>query len=131
MDDLLLDIIEYLVEEGVLEGDGVDAFRDFAPDSPDDVTIIYEYQGDPQALHEDTAVHRSLQIVSRSKQPTTAKVKANEIHAFLSPPGRYKKLNENRWCQLYPRQTPFKIKTDDNGRVYYGYNFGVTSYKDY
>ena len=129
MNDLLLDIVTYLTNAEVVQGDGVDIFRDFSPEEPDDIVIVYEYSGDPTALHE-TAVHRSLQIVARSKSAVTARTKATTIFNLLSPESRYKNLTEERWCQLYPRQTPFKIKTDGNNRHYYGFNLGITTYRD-
>ena len=129
MADLLEDIVEYLKVNGLVQGDGIDAFRDVAPDLPDNAVIIYEYSGGATVLHEE-AVHRSLQIVARSKSATQAKLKARAIFNVLSPLDQFKKLNVQRWCQLYPRQTPFRIKLDGNNRIYYGFNIGVTTYKD-
>jgi hypothetical protein len=127
--DLLLDAINFLVQVGAVAGDGIDSFRDTAPDSPDDIIVIYEYAGEPITLHGDI-VHRSLQCVARSRSAGRAKVKATQLCNLLSPPGRFMQLTPTRWCQLYPRQTPFRIKIDANGRHYYGFNLGVTTTRD-
>lgn len=129
MSDLLLDFVSYLVAQGAVQGDGVDIFRDNTPDSPDSLVTLFEYQGEPAPLNEAIA-HRSVQIVARASSATAAKLKARELYALVSPLNRYLKLTAERWCQLYPRQTPFKIKTDSSGRIYYGFNLGVTTYND-
>ena len=129
MSDLLLDIIEHLVSQELVEGDGVDSFRDFTPEEPDSVFVIHEYSGAPTPLH-DTFTHRSLQLTFRDKKASVAKAKCKQIFDELSPVDRYKVLSNGRWCQIYPRQSPFKIKVDSAGRTTYGFNIGITTERD-
>lgn len=128
MTDLLTDLITYFAQQGVVQGDGIDAFRDTAPDSPDSMVVIYEYVGSPIAGDTDAA-ERSLQIVARAHSATEAKLKAREIHKLIRVQGLLQ-VTAERWVQIIERQLPFKIKVDSNGRVYYGFNVGVITYKD-
>lgn len=129
MNDLLLDIIEHLVSKGLIAGDGIDSFRDFTPEAPDSVFVIHEYPGSP-APFQDTFTHRSLQLTVRDKSASTAKNKCKKIFDELCPVDRFKTLSNGRWCQVYPRQVPFKIKVDDSGRTTYGFNIGITTERD-
>lgn len=129
MNDLLIDIINFLVKHDIVEGDGIDAFRDYMPNEPDNVVVINEYAGSPTMPFEPS-VHRSLQIVVRDKRAGTAKKKCYEIFRLFDVPTRYLELNDTRWCQVYPRQTPFKMKVDENNRIYYVFNMGITTIKE-
>jgi hypothetical protein len=129
MSDLLLEVVNHLRDRGIIEGDGIDAFRDFMPEAPDNAVVIYEYPGSPTVLHEE-AVHRSLQCVVRDKSPTSARQLCNKIFSELCPIDRYKELSSGRWCMIYARQTPFKLKSDDKERVSYCFNMGITTYRD-
>jgi hypothetical protein len=71
MPDLLLDFATYFTTENLVQGDGIDVFRDFTPEEPDDLVSIFEYSGAPVQSF-NAAVDRSIQIVVRSKSPTTA-----------------------------------------------------------
>lgn len=129
MSDLLLDLINHLASKGIVEGDGIDSFRDFTPEEPDSAFVIHEYAGAPTPLH-DTFTHRSLQLTFRDKKASVAKAKCKQIFDELSPVDGYKVLSNGRWCQIYPRQTPFKIKVDSAGRTTYGFNIGITTERD-
>jgi hypothetical protein len=125
---LLLDIIEYFVTNGLAIGDGEDCFRDFSPEDPDDVIVLYEYAGAPPVEY-DSIVHRSIQVTVRSKNPDTARNKALELYNVLHVEDVAKRVDftDTRWGQVSLRQTPFKIKIDENDRVIYGFNMGVTT----
>jgi hypothetical protein len=129
MQPLLLDIAEFLIEAGLCEGDGLDIFRDFIPEEPDSLVALLEYSGSP-TLMVDPASHRSVQVTVRDKSADTARETALEIYKlFVDKRDETGKIHftPNRWGQMYLRQTPFKYKTDGNGRVYYGFNLGVTT----
>lgn len=130
MADLLSDFVEYLIDAELAVADGVDIFKDFAPDKPDAVIIIYEYSSGPSTVH-DKVVQRSIQVVARSLSAVAAKKKAVDLYNALNPSDRYIDLTAERWCLLIPRQVPFKVKVDIQNRVYYGFNIGVTTYSDY
>lgn len=125
---LLLDIVEYFVSNGLAEGDGEDCFRDFSPEEPDDVIVLYEYAGSPP-VDFDEIVHRSVQVTVRSKDPDVARNKALALYEILHVEDVSKRVDftESRWGQVSLRQTPFKIKIDENGRAVYGFNMGVTT----
>ena len=128
MTDLLLDLIEYLRGTGVVQGDGIDAFRDTAPDSPDTMCVLYEYQGSTP-LPQIASVDRAIQFVARDKSATAAKNKARAMYASLTTDDGILVLPQ-RECFMLLRDPPFKIKVDSIGRVYYGFNTVCTTYED-
>lgn len=123
---LLLDIALFLTSNGIVEGDGIDVFRDFTPESPDSVVILNEYSGDPTVPYVPL-VHRSIQILSRDKNANIARQRALKIFMLLNTDDLIINFTPDRWGQVSARQPPFKIKQDDNGRVYYGFNVGITT----
>lgn len=126
---LLLDIVSFLVSKSLVTSDGVDAFRDFTPEQPDDLVVLHEYAGDPASLY-DTAVHRSVQILARSKRADSARLKSLSIFKSIQEAqdgaGRIQ-LTDERCGQVYLRQSPFRLKTDENNRAYYAFNIGITT----
>lgn len=125
---LLEDIVTYLTNEGVIEGDGLDTFRDFKPEMPDNIVSLHEYQGDPVSPYTDV-VHRSVQVVVRNKSATEAQRIAIAIYKKLLPVDETKKVKftDSRWGQVHLRQTPYKFSQDENDRIHYGFNFGITT----
>lgn len=123
---LLLDIVKYLIDKHVVTADGADAFRDIMPDTPDNVVVLREYQGDP-GVYYDTLVNRSVQISVRNVDADTARSKALSIYNALYSSNTIVAFTTTRWGQVHLRQTPFKIMTDLNGRAIYGFNIGVTT----
>jgi len=137
--DLLLDLVKFLTYKNVVEGDAIDCFRDTMPDSPDEIVSLYEYAGRGTATGVN-AVDRSVQITVRSGQhnPDWSRVKAWEIFNVLdTPEDRTLDMREinptltSRWAVIYARQTPFKVEVDSQGRVKYGFNIGVITYRDH
>lgn len=123
---LLLDIVAFLADNSIVQGDGVDAFRDFTPESPDSIVALHEYKGDP-AVSYDTNVNRSVQIVSRDRNADVARHKAVEIFKLLTSDNLIVKFTPDRWGQVYLRQPPFKLCQDSNDRVSYCFNVGITT----
>ena len=125
---LLEDIVTYLTNEGVIQGDGIDTFRDFKPETPDNIVSLHEYQGDPVSPYTDV-VHRSVQVVVRNKRATEAQKIALAIYKKLLPVDETKKVvfTDSRWGQVHLRQTPHKFSQDESDRVHYGFNFGITT----
>lgn len=126
---LLQDIAEFLKNQTIVDGEGIDTFIDTIPENPDFMISLNEYQGLPTPLH-DPIVHKSVKIVVRSILPQDAISKINAIFNALSPADRYLELSETRWGQFYPRQTPFKERVDSSNRVYYTFNVGITTARD-
>lgn len=123
---LLLDIVTFLADNGVVQGDGVDAFRDFTPEAPDSLVALHEYKGDPAVVY-DPNVHRSVQVTARDKNADVARQKALKIYKLLASDNLIVQFTPDRWGQVYLRQPPFKIGQDDNDRVTYGFNIGITT----
>ena len=125
---LLLDIINYFVNNGLAEGDGIDCFRDFSPEEPDDVIVLYEYPGSP-VMNYTEVVHRSVQVTVRSTSADRARSKALELFQSLEVKDAARRVDftKDRFGQVSLRQPPFKIKLDDNHRAVYGFNMGITT----
>ncbi len=129
MADLLLDVINYLKLAGLVSGDGIDCFRDFSPPAPDSAVILNEYGGNPSEASE--AAVRSVQVVVRDVNAATAKSKSWQLFGALDrPEDRIIQLTAQRWCIILARQTPFKIGTDENSRVLWGFNLAMTTTRD-
>ena len=123
---LLLDIVTFLADNRIVQGDGVDAFRDFTPEAPDSLVALHEYKGDP-AVSYDPNVNRSVQVTVRDKDADVARQKALDIYKLLTSDNLIVQFTPDRWGQVYLRQPPFKIGQDNNDRVTYGFNIGVTT----
>lgn len=125
---LLLDIVTFLVSKGAVEGDGIDTFRDFIPETPDNLVAITEYSGSPSVLFDPTA-HRSIQVSVRNLDADMARAKALELYKVLQPTNEDARLDltDDRWGQVFLRQPPFRMKTDTSDRVTYGFNIGITT----
>ena len=128
LNSLLLDIVTYLTAKGVIEGDGIDTFRDFIPETPDCLVSLTEYKGSPVVPYEST-VHRSVQILVRDTDADVARRRALEIYKVLTPELENLRVDftDERWGQVSLRQTPYRIRTDSLDRVSYGFNVGITT----
>ena len=123
---LLLDIVTFLADNKIVQGDGVDAFRDFTPEAPDSLVALHEYKGDPAVFY-DLNVNRSVQVTVRDKDADVARQKALNIYKLLTSDNLIVQFTPDRWGQVHLRQPPFKIGQDKNDRVTYGFNIGVTT----
>ena len=126
---LLEDIVTYFTAKGLIEGDGVDAFRDFKPEMPDNIVSLHEYKGDPVSMYTDV-VHRSVQVVVRNKSAVAAQDLAKKLcKALLDDMADNKRVDftPTRWGQVHIRQAPYKFSQDESDRVLYGFNLGITT----
>lgn len=128
---LLEDILQYIVDNDLYQGLGVDAFWDKLPDSPDSCIVAYEYSGYAEVPYE-RAQHRSVQIVCREPSASLAKASATKVHNLIRS-----SLDESgvvyfnsRFTQTSIRQAPFKLDEDSKGRVTYCFNLGITTSED-
>ncbi len=129
MASLLLDMVTYLSTEGLVAGDGIDTFRDFRPEEPDHVVVLYEYQGSPRIYYEPL-VNRSVQVTVRDKDADAAKQLCDTIYNVLYSSDTVVHFTSNRWGQVYLRQPPFKLSQDSKDRIVYAFNIGVTTTAD-
>lgn len=126
MATLLSDIGTFLVTNDVVTEDGVDFFRDFMPNDPDEVVVLHEYPGSPGTPY-DPIVHRSVQVSVRGVDADAVRARALTIYTLLTAEDRIIHFTEARWGQVYLRQPPFKIDSDSKNRVTYAFNIGVTT----
>lgn len=126
---LLQDIVTYFTSKGLILGDGIDAFRDFRPEAPDNIISLHEYQGDPVSIYTDV-VHRSVQVVIRNKSAVAAQDLAKQLcEALMQDSAMNKRVDftPTRWGQVHIRQAPYKFSQDEKDRVLYGFNLGITT----
>jgi hypothetical protein len=125
---LLEDIVTYLTRLGIIEGDGIDTYRDFKPELPDNIVSLHEYKGDPPSPYTDV-VHRSVQVVVRNRNAVEAQKKAIELFKALTPAGESLRIDftDTRWGQVHLRESPHKFSQDESDRVHYGFNLGITT----
>ncbi len=129
MATLLKDIVDYFTAKGLIQGDGIDAFRDFQPEAPDNIVSLHEYKGDPISAYTD-AVHRSVQVVVRNKSAEAAQSLAKQLcQSIIEDSAMNKRVDftATRWGQVHIRQAPYKFSQDENDRVLYGFNLGITT----
>lgn len=130
MANLLIDMAAYFVVRGLATGDGVDVFRDYTPDTPDDVIALYEYAGMPMGRPSE-AVNRNVQIRVRDKSTSQARSRINAIYDLMcNPYETVLNLPNGRWMIGTPKQTPYKLMEDTNRRAIYVFNYGVLTYTD-
>ena len=127
MNPLLLDIVNYFVANKLAQGDGIDCFRDFSPEEPDNIIVLTEYKGDEVPNYETDVVHRSVQITTRNTDADAARACALDLAKSLKSDTKFIQFNEKRWGQVTLRQPPFKIEQDENKRTIYGFNIGITT----
>lgn len=125
---LLEALVQYSVEKGVLDGDGVDTYRDFMPETPDNVVVFAEYEGRPANPHID-AVHRSVQIKVRSRDAVAAREKAVRLFKIFNSTSEDRRVDftKDLWGQVYVRQPPYKLSQDVSERTIYCFNLGITT----
>lgn len=130
MATLLEDMVTYLVAQGIVTGDGVDAFRDFAPNGPNKIVVLHEYQGSPTTKGVDLDI-RNVQVTARAVSATEAKALCSQLYAALNKPEEsIFDLTDTRWAIINAKQPPFKITIDTAQRVVYGFNINVVTFKD-
>lgn len=125
-----MDMETFLITNGFATVDGVDVFRDFMPDTPDNVVAIYEYAGVPGSVGIDTQ-NRSIQINVRDRSYSSARSKIHAIYnLFHQAEEPIIALTATRWSICQPRQVPFQSNRDTQGRVVFTFNLGITTHKD-
>lgn len=124
MVDLIKDVVDIIIEEELAKAVDVDIFKDFIPDSSDDIVVVSEYTSLEVVPFANASV-RSIQILCRSKSSNKAREKCWKIFdTFLS---RIPITTiGGRTCVLALRNAPFKIEVDKKNRHLYVFNMGVT-----
>ena len=136
MTTFLLEIVNYLRDLGIVEGDGVDTYRDFMPDKPDKVVVLYEYAGFG-SIRGAAGVGRSVQISVRTLRTDVSwgREKIWEIFNVLDTPdmiidGREDMPPSELWGVFRAIQTPFRMQIDDANRWVYTFNLAVITSRE-
>lgn len=131
MASLLEDLVTWMVDNGVAEGDGVDTFRDTSPKSPDTVTVLREYDSIINSDKGYRVTVRYVQVSCRDEKATRAKAKCDELYRlFDRPEETVTDLPDNRWAIIAVKNTPIKINVDEQHRTTYAFNVAVTTKSD-
>lgn len=131
MPELLEDLVEWLVQEHLVEGDGIDTFRDYIPDSPENLVALIEYDSILPSIRVKRTAVRYVQINVRNLSNDAAKRKCYDIfHLFDSSDEAIIELPSGRWAIMIPKQLPFKVSTDDNGLTTWAFNVAITTNSD-
>ena len=131
MADLLLDIVNYLIAQDVVTGDGVDIFRDIMPDEPGNCSSLHEYLGDIAFINNMT--NRSIQVRHRNTDYVIGKAKIKSIYDVLYQPEseiRIVDFTATRWGIVKARNYPYKLNNDERDRVIFIFNMGIVTIGD-
>ena len=128
--NLTQDVKSILQDAGVTDP----IYRSFLPDGPeipDDVVTLYEYAGLPIDGMDSRFGGYSLQVVTRSRTFDGGLERANRISGVLKDIGNSQIGNEpvtannTVYIRFTALQAPFKLKEDEQGRIYFAQNFRV------
>lgn len=127
--NLLLDVVDFVIDNGEGTAYGTDVFVSGMPDSPDDVVVISEYAGNP--IPDDYGARRGVQLFVRSGDYDTAREKCNRLfYLFDSPLTPFKTFN-GREAMVGARMTPFQVDVDERDRKVFTFSLNVTTTRDY
>jgi hypothetical protein len=131
MASLLEDLEQWLINADKAVADGDDIFRDFAPDVPDEIIVLYEYDSVLSGIKSANSAVRYVQVTYRATSATVAKNACDDIfHLFMNPDQNITSLPNNRWAIMIAKQVPFKIEMDNQMRYVYGFNVAITTNPD-
>ena len=131
MADLLVDFVNYLINQGKATADGTDIFRDNMPDSPNNLISVFESMG--SAAFSCDAVNRSVQLQIRNKSYSAGKTKIDGLFSLFQKneiEDRQIWLTATRWSIISCTGTPFKLKEDESKRTIFLFNLSVITHKD-
>lgn len=117
----------YLQDQGIGTL-GIDLFLAGLPDEPAAAVGLLEYGGEqPTFSHGVPGVNterRRFQLVTRAETESAARTKAEQVNAVLVRIHN-QALSGTWYLGVYPRQSPFPLGTDANGRPRYVCNYQV------
>lgn len=125
MNDLLTDFESFFVGKELV----TEVYKDIMPTEPNNLMSVYEYEGDSPSPQIAGAV-RSIQIVVRDESSVKARTKAKEAYKLLDTEDGIISLTDARWGVIILKGPPFRLKTDEQNRVYYAFNLSITTYID-
>jgi len=131
MADLLLDMVNFWITEGLVTADGTDIFRDLLPDQPDNCVAIVEYAGEVSFIN--NLANRSVQVRVRNTNHSTAKSKIVALYDSVYDPEaeiRIIDFTAGRWGIVKPRNYPYSLTRDEDKRYIFVFNMGIVTAGD-
>ena len=129
MADLLLDLVNYTIAQGI--GTSGEVLYDDMPDSPNNLITFLEYAGKSSPISDFGL--RSIQPNIRNESSEAARAKAWALYNLFHPNDIEDSiifLTATRWTKFSCRNEPFKLKEDESHRTIYVFNMGVLTHKD-
>ena len=130
--NLTKDVKDILISRGVTSP----VYRSICPDGDDvldDILVLYEYAGLPLNGLDTSFAGLSLQVVTRAPDFDAGLTRAQAVSAMLRDIGNTDKknqpvvVNNTAYYQFAALQSPFKLKEDEAGRIYFAQNFRVSA----
>ena len=131
MSDLILDITNYWIAEGLVTAFGTDIFGELNPDQPDNCVAVVEYMGEVSFIN--NALNRSIQVRVRNTVRATAKSKIVALYDSVYDPEaeiRIIDFTATRWGIVTPRNYPYQLDKDDDKRFIFVFNMGIVTIGD-
>ena len=131
MADLLLDLVNYGIEQEVFTEEDVDVFRDIMPDEPDNCSSLHEYSGEVAFIN--NMLNRSIQVRVRNADYINGKAKAIAIYNILYQPEselRIIDFTATRWGIVKAREYPYLLNRDERDRNIFTFRLGIVTIGD-
>ena len=131
MSDLITDIANYWIAEGLVTAFGTDVFGELSPDTPANCVAIVEYMGEVSFIN--NTLNRSIQVRVRNTVRATAKSKIIALYDSVYDPEaevRIIDFTATRWGIVKPRNYPFQLDKDADNRFIFVFNMGIVTVGD-
>ena len=131
MSDLITDIANYWIAEGLVTAFGTDVFGELSPDTPANCVAIVEYMGEVSFIN--NTLNRSIQVRVRNTVRSTAKSKIIALYDSVYDPEaevRIIDFTATRWGIVKPRNYPFQLDKDADNRFIFVFNMGIVTIGD-
>ena len=131
MSDLITDIANYWIAEGLVTAFGTDVFGELSPDTPANCVAIVEYMGEVSFIN--NTLNRSIQVRVRNTVRATAKSKIIALYDSVYDPEaevRIIDFTATRWGIVKPRNYPFQLDKDADNRFIFVFNMGIVTIGD-
>lgn len=128
MANLLLELANHLAQLDWIMGDGIDTFRNYQPETPDEIVALTEYRG--VSSHYSLAGIRPVQIVVRHRSPDIARERANELYRLLFDTEEDNLIVETEdrpWSIMTPINPPALLERDEQERTIFSFNVSIVT----
>lgn len=129
MAELVRDIGQYLVAEGLAQAIGQDIYLNYSPDSPNNVIVLTEYSG--QGFLGYGSLLRRVQVLVRDVDYQQSRQKAWSIYNAFIKEDQFIIHLPDRYLISSATQTPTPLMVDDKERQTFVFNLSFTTTKDF